>query len=121
MGAAILQQQFASLLTWQLPPDPDLVPTGIADIDSATGGLPRGALTEIVGPASSWRTSLLHSILDDARQAGALDVADVDLAVLMLLGGLRAVLRFSKPPRSDDLPERIVDGFLDGYARPVAG
>jgi hypothetical protein len=63
MTAAILQHQFASLLTWQLPPEPDLVPTGIPDIDSATGGLPRGALTEIVGPASSGRTSLLHSIL----------------------------------------------------------
>jgi hypothetical protein len=66
MGAAILQHQFASLLTWQLPPDPDLFPTGIPDIDSATGGLPRGALTEIVGPASSGRTSLLHSILAGA-------------------------------------------------------
>jgi hypothetical protein len=63
MSAAILQHQFASLLTWQLPPDPDLVPTGIPDIDAATGGLPRGALTEIVGPASSGRTSLLHSIM----------------------------------------------------------
>jgi len=66
MSAATLQHQFASLLTWQLPPDPDLVPTGIPDIDSATGGLPRGALTEIVGPASSGRTSLLHSILAGA-------------------------------------------------------
>src|SRR4030088_905652 len=63
MTAAILQHQFASLLTWQLPPDPDFVPTGIPDIDSATGALPRGPLTEIVGPASSGRTSLLHSIL----------------------------------------------------------
>jgi hypothetical protein len=66
MAAATLQHQFASLLTWQLPSDPDLVPTGIPEIDSATGGLPRGALTEIVGPASSGRTSLLHSILAGA-------------------------------------------------------
>src|SRR5437763_14421836 len=66
MSAATLQHQLASLLTCQLPPAPDLVPTGIPDIDSATGGLPRGALTEIVGPASSGRTSLLHSILAGA-------------------------------------------------------
>ena len=66
MSAATLQHQFASLLTWQLPPVPDLVPTGIPDIDFATGGIPRGALTEIVGPASSGRTSLLHSILAGA-------------------------------------------------------
>jgi hypothetical protein len=33
------------------------------EVDSATGGLPRGCLTEIVGPASSGRTSLLMGIL----------------------------------------------------------
>ena len=68
MAAAVLQQQLASLLvgnTWQNRPRPDLVPTGIPAID-ATGGLPRGALTEIAGPASSGRTSLLHSILAGA-------------------------------------------------------
>ena len=32
-------------------------------MDSAIGGLPRGCLTEIVGPASSGRTSLLLGIL----------------------------------------------------------
>src|SRR4051794_40997055 len=67
MSAAVLHQQFASLLAgplaWQQRPTPETVPTGIAEIDAATGGLPRGALTEIVGPASSGRTSLLHSIL----------------------------------------------------------
>jgi hypothetical protein len=67
MSAAALQHQFASLLTgpldWQVRPAPDLLPTGIPEIDAATGGLPRGALTEIAGPASSGRTSLLHSIL----------------------------------------------------------
>src|SRR5436309_9102184 len=70
MSAAVLQHQFASVLAgplaWQSQPTPDLIPTGIADIDSATGGLPRGALTEIVGAASSGRTSLLHSILAGA-------------------------------------------------------
>ncbi len=37
--------------------------TGVADIDSLTGGLPRGAITEVFGPASSGRTSLLFSLL----------------------------------------------------------
>jgi recombination protein RecA len=39
------------------------VSTGIPEIDSLTGGLPRGALTEIFGPACSGRTSLLLSAL----------------------------------------------------------
>jgi len=70
MASAVLHEQFASLLagphSWQSRPAPDCVPTGIPEIDAATGGLPRGGLTEIVGPASSGRTSLLHSILAGA-------------------------------------------------------
>lgn len=37
--------------------------TGIEDIDDLTGGLPRGAISEIFGPASSGRTSLTYSLL----------------------------------------------------------
>src|ERR1700681_1421650 len=44
-------------------PAPEMVATGIHAIDALTGGLPRGCLTEIFGPASSGRTSLLVSIL----------------------------------------------------------
>src|SRR5690348_13535226 len=63
MGAALLQKQFESVLQWHPRPAPELVRTGIPEIDAATGGLPSGSLTEIFGPASSGRTSLLHSIL----------------------------------------------------------
>src|SRR6185312_8831414 len=67
MSAALLHHQFANLLApWQVRPAPDLVPTGIPPLDAATGGLPRGALTEIVGPPSSGRTSLLFSVLAQA-------------------------------------------------------
>jgi hypothetical protein len=37
--------------------------TGIAEIDTLTGGIPRGAITEIFGPRSSGRTSLIYSAL----------------------------------------------------------
>ena len=39
------------------------VSTGISEVDALVGGLPRGALTEIFGPACSGRTSLLFSAL----------------------------------------------------------
>src|SRR5262245_54584850 len=42
------------------------VPTGIASLDALTGGLPRGAITEIFGPRSSGRTSAMVSILAEA-------------------------------------------------------
>ncbi len=44
-------------------PAPLTAPFGIAEIDALTGGLPRGALTEICGPRSSGRTSLLFSAI----------------------------------------------------------
>ena len=37
--------------------------TGIEEIDALTGGMPRGAISEIFGPASSGRTSLMFSML----------------------------------------------------------
>ena len=42
------------------------VPSGIASLDARTGGLPRGAITEISGPVSSGRTSAMVSILAEA-------------------------------------------------------
>jgi hypothetical protein len=67
MPAAVLKKQYESVLgghlDWQTRPQPERVPTGVAEVDAATGGLPRGCLTEIYGPASSGRTSLLLAIL----------------------------------------------------------
>lgn len=37
--------------------------SGIDEIDLLTGGLPRGSISEIFGPASSGRTSLMYSML----------------------------------------------------------
>lgn len=42
---------------------PETFSTGIAEVDTLTGGIPRGAITEIFGPRSSGRTSLLYSVL----------------------------------------------------------
>jgi hypothetical protein len=42
---------------------PETLSTGIAEVDELTGGIPRGAITEIFGPRSSGRTSLLYSAL----------------------------------------------------------
>jgi len=45
-----------------------MVPSGVREIDALTGGLPRGCLTEICGPASSGRTSVLLAALAAATQ-----------------------------------------------------
>ena len=56
----------------QMPPRPPAacLPTGVASLDALTGGLPRGTLTEIFGPASSGRTSLLLAILAQVTARG---------------------------------------------------
>jgi hypothetical protein len=51
-------------------PMPEMVASGIAAIDALTGGLPRGCLTEICGPASSGRTSVLLAALAAATRRG---------------------------------------------------
>jgi hypothetical protein len=43
-----------------------MLPLGISVVDALTRGLPRGAITEITGPASSGRTTLLHAALAEA-------------------------------------------------------
>jgi len=47
-------------------PQPETIPTGIPQVDALTGGVPRGGLTEIFGPASSGRTSLLLALMAQA-------------------------------------------------------
>jgi hypothetical protein len=69
MGAALLKQEFAAVLggplDWQSRPEPETVESGVPEIR-----LPRGCLTEICGPASSGRTTLLYSILAAATERG---------------------------------------------------
>ncbi len=51
-------------------PAPEMVTSGIAEIDALTGGLPRGCLTEIYGTASSGRTSVMLAALAAATRRG---------------------------------------------------
>jgi hypothetical protein len=54
----------------EIRPALEMVSTGIAALDSLTGGLPRGCLTEICGPASSGRTSVMLAALAAATRRG---------------------------------------------------
>ena len=91
MAAAVRLAQLESLLrdkkldrtlSTALPPlvqAPDrLVPSGIDAVDAAlTGGVPRGQISELVGSASSGRTTTMCRLLASATRAGEL-VAVVD-------------------------------------------
>jgi recombination protein RecA len=76
MNATALREQVRSSLIHRFEVDftlhqkkpVDLAKTGVEAVDSLTGGIPRAGLTEIYGPASSGRTSLMVSILAQATK-----------------------------------------------------
>jgi hypothetical protein len=51
-------------------PAPEMASSGIPELDALAGGLPRGCLTEICGPASSGRTTVLLAALAAATRRG---------------------------------------------------
>src|SRR5713101_7232114 len=60
---AALGPGFPSPFTFRERYETETTSSGIPELDSLTGGLPRGGLTEVVGQDSSGRTSLLISAL----------------------------------------------------------
>lgn len=63
-----LRGRLGAALAFRARPAPEFASTGLAEVDALTGGLPRGAITEITGPASSGRTSLLLAALAEATR-----------------------------------------------------
>src|SRR5438045_4200377 len=62
----------------------EIIPTGAINLDAAIGigGIPRGRVTEIVGPESSGKTTLaLHVVGNSQRQGGAAAYIDAEHAL----------------------------------------
>lgn len=78
------------------------------------------------GSLASWKklretnTRRTLDIVEEGRQAGLWDIPDPETPVLMLLGGLRAVLRFGSSTRPAELAPRILEDFLHGADRKAA-
>ena len=65
---AVLEPRIPRALTPPQRPEPEMMSTGIASIDSMTGGIPLGCLTEICGPPSSGRTSVLLAAIAECMR-----------------------------------------------------
>jgi hypothetical protein len=96
-------------------PAPEMVSSGIPAINALTGGLPRGCLTEICGPASSGRTTLLLAALAATTRRGefcavvdASDTLDPQSAAAagVELERLLWVRCGAIPPQKDNSPRR---------------
>ena len=138
-GAAGVGKQFESVLgggalEWRARPAPEVVPSGVPEVDRATGGLPRGWLTEIFGPASSGRTSLLLAILAAAGARGGLRAGGCRRRLRSRFGGggrgpagaaavgaLRPPRRARPESRRSADPGRRVRAGGHGFGRYAAG
>lgn len=54
----------------EVRPRPEMMTTGIAELDALTGGLPRGCLSDICGLASSGKSSVLLAAMAAATRRG---------------------------------------------------
>jgi hypothetical protein len=63
-----LSEHLSSTLLLREKAAPLTVSIGVPALDTLTGGLPRGALSEIIGPASSGRTSVMLAALAGATR-----------------------------------------------------
>jgi AcrR family transcriptional regulator len=72
------------------------------------------------GDAFPWRKSreevprLLKELFAEGEAEGLWAIRDVELTTVMLMGAMRAVIRFGEKPRPSGLARRIVDNFLQG-------
>jgi TetR/AcrR family fatty acid metabolism transcriptional regulator len=56
----------------------------------------------------------VQCLFDRGKACGDFTIRDPKVMMLMLLGGLRSVIRFGEHPRPHDLAQRIVTAFLNG-------
>lgn len=73
--------RFGDAFRIQEKPVVETLSSGIKEIDELTGGIPRGAISELHGPASSGRTSIMYSLLAYATRhdevCAVIDINDV--------------------------------------------
>jgi AcrR family transcriptional regulator len=85
----------------------------------------RAEVMQQPGKESPWLAArhdvfrLTHDLFEAGRRQGEFTIRDPELATLILLGGLRGVIRFGAKPRAEDLSSQIVSDFLEGAGRPV--
>jgi len=72
----------------------------------------------MAGPGFPWRKTreeaieLVTSLLREGAERGEFVVQDAELTSLLILGGVRAIIRFGKKPRPRGLARRIADTYL---------
>lgn len=80
-------------------------------------------VTHTLSPDSPWQhtrndtTACVRGIMEEGTAAGVFEVADAEVATMLLLGGIRAVLRFGQNIRPRGVAQRILFQFLSPAER----
>jgi AcrR family transcriptional regulator len=62
---------------------------------------------------------LFHDLFKEGKAQGKWNIRDPEVTAVLLLGGLRSIIRFGQLPRPRDLARRIVEAFLQGADLPT--
>jgi len=80
----------------------------------------RAELQRGLAPGVVWQTArnqlfrLVLDLFNEGKARGEFAVRDPEMAMMLLLGGLRTVIRFGPRPRPEGLSERAVDALVQG-------
>jgi hypothetical protein len=67
-------------------------------------------------PWQAARDDIFHlatDLLEAGKARGEFCVLDTETAMLLLMGGTRAIIRFGRRPRPDDIAQRAVDALVE--------
>jgi len=100
----------------------EVIPTGIISVDRAlrTGGIPRGRITEILGPESSGKTTLVLHTIAEAQKMGLTNILYVDLehslerAHMVNCGVKIEDIYIAYPETGEQAVDMIKDAVLSG-------
>jgi RecA/RadA recombinase len=110
---AALAQRVPAALTLKIKQAPELFPTRVAEVDAVLGGgIPRGAITEVSGAASTGKTSFALSAIAAITQLGNasawVDVSDALSPEATAAAGVE-LRRFLWLRMSAELRQRVTD------------
>ena len=61
---------------------------------------------------------MVRAVLEEGQARGVFHFAELNTALMLLLGGIRGIIRFGDKPRPANLARKVVELFLHGVVRP---
>jgi TetR/AcrR family fatty acid metabolism transcriptional regulator len=68
--------------------------------------------------ARSLSIELVKKVFDEGQAQGVFHFTELNTAMMLLLGGIRGIIRFGDKPRPPNLAREVVQTFLYGVVRP---